>query len=132
MLGDAGRYLGFGLILSGKGAHWVLARRIGIAPSVQGVRYPVLPPVPVTVPPGGLPARRSVTMLPAMFIVTEADAASIRALFEQEGKLSAAIELRRRFPGIIDNAKARECVRTIAEWKSLPVPVSKVTRPPAC
>jgi hypothetical protein len=34
--------------------------------------------------------------LPAMFIVTEADAAAIRAIFEQEGELSAAIELRRR------------------------------------
>jgi hypothetical protein len=32
-----------------------------------------------------LPARRSVTMLPAMFIVTEADAAAIRTAYEQEG-----------------------------------------------
>jgi len=32
-----------------------------------------------------------------MFIVTEADAAAIRAVFDQEGELSAAIELRRRF-----------------------------------
>jgi hypothetical protein len=31
----------------------------------------------------GLPARRSVTMLPAMFVVTEADAAAIRAVFNQ-------------------------------------------------
>ena len=42
-----------------------------------------------------------------LFVVTEADAAAIRAVFTQEGKLSAAIELRRRFPGIADNAKAR-------------------------
>ena len=27
------------------------------------------------------------------------------------------IELRRHFPGITDNAKARECARTIAGWK---------------
>jgi hypothetical protein len=33
---------------------------------------------------------------PAMFVVTEAEAAAIRAVFEQEGELSAAIELRRR------------------------------------
>ena len=45
-----------------------------------------------------------------MFVVTEADAAAIRAVFNQEGELSAAIELRRRFPGITDNAKARACV----------------------
>ena len=56
----------------------------------------------------------------AMFLVTEADAAAIRVTFEQEGELSAAIELRRRFPGIIDNARARECARSIAGWKPLP------------
>jgi hypothetical protein len=36
-----------------------------------------------------------------MFVVTEVDAAAIRAILSQEGELSAAIELRRRFPGII-------------------------------
>ena len=52
-----------------------------------------------------------------MFVVTEADAAAILAEFEQRGELSAAIELRRRFPGITDNRQARECVRTIAGWQ---------------
>jgi hypothetical protein len=28
------------------------------------------------------------------------------------------VELRRLFPGITDNAQARECVRTIAGWKA--------------
>jgi hypothetical protein len=56
-----------------------------------------------------------------MFVVTEADAAAIRAAFEQHGELSAAVELRRLFPGITDNAKARECARTIAGWRPLPV-----------
>jgi hypothetical protein len=51
-----------------------------------------------------------------MFVVTEADAAAIRAMFNQDGELSAAIELRRRFPGVTDNAKARACARTIAGW----------------
>jgi hypothetical protein len=63
-----------------------------------------------------------------MFLVTEADAAAIRAIFEQEGELSAAIELRRRFPGITDNAKARLHARTIAGWMPLPAPVRPVTR----
>jgi hypothetical protein len=63
-----------------------------------------------------------------MFLVTEADAAAIRATFEQEGELSAAIELRRRFPGIIDNARARECARSIAGWKPLPPVPAKVVR----
>jgi len=51
-----------------------------------------------------------------MFVVTEADAEAIRTVYEQDGELSAAIELRRRFPGIIDNQKARECARSIAGW----------------
>ena len=50
-----------------------------------------------------------------MFMVTEADAAAIRAAFHEEGELSAVIELRRRFPGI-DHAQARACARTIAGW----------------
>jgi hypothetical protein len=54
-----------------------------------------------------------------MFVVTEADAAAIRAVYEQRGEFAAAVELRRRFPGITDNAQARECVRTIAGWKPL-------------
>jgi hypothetical protein len=63
-----------------------------------------------------------------MFVVTEADAAAIRDIFEREGELSAAIEVRRRFPGIIDNAKAREHARTIAGWTPLPEPVTRVTQ----
>jgi hypothetical protein len=42
-----------------------------------------------------------------MFVITEADAAAIRTTFDQEGELSAAIELRRRFPAISDNMQAR-------------------------
>jgi hypothetical protein len=63
-----------------------------------------------------------------MFVVTEADAAAIRAVFDQEGELSAAIELRRRFPGITDNAKARACARTIAGWTPLPATPCPVMR----
>ena len=55
-----------------------------------------------------------------MFVVTEAEAAAIRAAFEQQGELSAAIELRRLFPGVTDNVQARECARTIAGWQPLP------------
>ena len=60
-----------------------------------------------------------------MFSVTETEAAAIRRVFEEEGELSAMIELRRYFPGITDNAKARECARTIAGWK----PALAVSRP---
>jgi hypothetical protein len=63
-----------------------------------------------------------------MFVVTEADAAAIRAIFNEEGELSAVIELRRRFPGIGDNTKARACARTIAGWTPLPKQMSPVTR----
>ena len=60
-----------------------------------------------------------------MFVVTEADTAAIRAAFDEGGELSAAVELRRRFPGITNNARARECARTIAGWQPIVVPPPK-------
>ena len=54
-----------------------------------------------------------------MFAITEAEAAAIRAVFRESGEFAAAIELRRLFPGVTDNAQARECARTIAGWKPL-------------
>ena len=69
---------------------------------------------------GSLPVTVRVTMLPCMFVVTEAEAAAIRTTFEQQGELSAAIELRRLFPGVTDNVQARECARVIAGWQPLP------------
>ena len=56
-----------------------------------------------------------------MFVVSDADAAAIRAVYQQRGEFAAAVELRQRFPGITDNAQARECARTIAGWKPLPL-----------
>ena len=56
-----------------------------------------------------------------MFVVTEAEAAAIRTAFAQGGEFAAAVELRRLFPGVTDNAEARECARTIAAWEPLPV-----------
>jgi hypothetical protein len=67
-------------------------------------------------------------MLPAMFVVSEEAAVAIRAAYEQEGELSAAIEVRRLFPGITDNARARECARTIAGWKPLPSAACQIPR----
>jgi hypothetical protein len=55
-----------------------------------------------------------------MFMVTEEDAAAIRAAFEQGGEFSAAIELRRRFPLIASNEQARSHARAIASWRPLP------------
>jgi hypothetical protein len=63
-----------------------------------------------------------------MFVVSEADAAAIREILEQEGELSAGIEVRRRFPGITDNAKAREHARTIAGWTPVSEPLTPVTQ----
>ena len=64
-----------------------------------------------------------------MFVVTDADAAAIRTAFEQRGEFAAAVELRQRFPGITNNAQARECARTIAGWKPLR-PVKWLPKPP--
>ena len=61
-------------------------------------------------------------------MITEEDAAAIRAAFDQDGELSAAIELRRRFPGITDNDHARACVWSIVGWSALPAPSRPVTR----
>jgi hypothetical protein len=64
-----------------------------------------------------------------MFVVSEAEAAAIRAVYEQRGEFAGAVELRRRFPGITDNAQARECARTIAGWQPLR-PVKRMPKPP--
>jgi hypothetical protein len=72
-----------------------------------------------------LPAVNRHATFSTMYVVTEADAAAIREVYERDGELSAAIELRRRFPGIQDNAKAREQARAIASWSPL------TTRPSA-
>jgi hypothetical protein len=63
-----------------------------------------------------------------MFTVSDADAQAVRTAFEQEGALSAAIELRRRFPGIQDNALAQDLARAIAGWRPALVPPGSVTR----
>ena len=55
-----------------------------------------------------------------MFVVTEADAAAIRVVFEQHGEFAAAVELRRLFPGVLDNAEARECARATASGSPWP------------
>jgi hypothetical protein len=54
-----------------------------------------------------------------VFCVTEAEAAAIRTVFLEQGELTAAIELRRLFPGITDNVQARMHARTIAGWTPL-------------
>ena len=60
-----------------------------------------------------------------MFFVTESEAALIQAAFDQGGELSAAVELRRLFPGIKNNEDARRCARAIAGW----MPLTTITRP---
>ena len=77
---------------------------------------------------GELAALGAHTHPAGMFVVTEAEAAAIRAVYEQRGEFSAAVELRRLFPAITDTAQARACARTIAGWKPLPVPPRPVTR----
>ena len=59
-----------------------------------------------------------------MFMVSKAEAAAIRRAYEEDGEFAAAVELRRYFPGIADNANARLCARTIASWAPLP-PIAK-------
>jgi hypothetical protein len=65
-----------------------------------------------------------------MFIVSELEAAAIRAAYDHGGEFSAAIELRRLFPGLADNDQARDCARTIAGWKPLAKPLKPRDWPP--
>jgi hypothetical protein len=44
------------------------------------------------------------------------------------GEFSAAVKLRRLFRGVTDNVQARECARTIAGWKPLPVRLPSMLR----
>ena len=62
--------------------------------------------------------RRSISL--SMFLVDEQTAEAIRKAYAESGELSAVVELRRRFPGITDNANARLYVRAIASWQPLP------------
>lgn len=95
--------------------------------SVVSIDRPRLIIVRATVTTQRLPPTVRAFHASAMFMVTESDADAIRAAFFDEGELSAAIELRRRFPGIADNAQARQCARTIAGWKPQPAPTGMVT-----
>ena len=52
--------------------------------------------------------------------MTEREAAGLRAVFYEAGEFSAAVELRRLYPGIGTLAQARESVRTIAGWVAPP------------
>jgi hypothetical protein len=82
---------------------------------------------PTAVDAGPCWPRRAFPCSSTMFVVTEAEAAAIRAAYQQRGEFSAAVELRRLFPGVTDNAEAVECARTIAGWKPFR-PMPKVPR----
>jgi hypothetical protein len=45
-----------------------------------------------------------------MFVVSEEAAAAIRTAYEQDGELSAVVELCRLFPGLANNENTRLCV----------------------
>ncbi len=62
-----------------------------------------------------LPAGRQV-QAPPMFAVDEATARAIRQAYQDGGELSGVVELRRHFPLITDNARARLCLQMIMSW----------------
>jgi hypothetical protein len=59
-----------------------------------------------------------------MFVVSEAEAAAIRAAW-QRSELHGAVEARRIFTAL-DNAQARDCARMIAGWTPLPERVKRM------
>ena len=72
-----------------------------------------------------------------MFAVDEVTALAIRQACENGGELSGVIELRRHFPLITDNARARLCLQMIMSWAPItpaPEPAPHVelgTSPPS-
>jgi len=90
--------------------------RTGLAPN----RPKVVLSRPTLVTQSLLAPKSSHSHALAMFVVTEAQAAAIRIIFRQRGEFSAAVELRRLFPGIASTEQAREYARTIASWEPLP------------
>ena len=63
-----------------------------------------------------MPAAITRPTIPGMFCVTESEASTIRTVWQQDGELSAAVEVRRLFPGVGDMERARLFARTIAGW----------------
>lgn len=56
-------------------------------------------------------------------MVNEETAAAIRRVWDEDGELSAVVELRRRhFPRVSDGDTANRCVRTIVDWRQRPDP----------
>jgi len=55
-------------------------------------------------------------ILRSMFAITEADTDAILAAFDRDGELAAVVELRRRFPGLSENA-GLEATRMIIRWR---------------
>ena len=53
---------------------------------------------------------------PRMFAITEADTDAILAAFDRDGEAAAVVELRRRFPGLSENA-GLEATRMIVRWR---------------
>jgi hypothetical protein len=53
---------------------------------------------------------------PRMFAITEADTDAILAAFDRDGEPAAVVELRRRFPGLSENA-GLEATRMIVRWR---------------
>ena len=63
-----------------------------------------------------LVSARSGSKLPGMFVVDDATAEAIRHIWQEQGELAALVELRRHFPLIADNARARLCLQAIVAW----------------
>jgi len=72
----------------------------------------------------GLASSRPGPKLFAMFVVDDATADTLHRIWQEEGELSALVELRRHFPLIADNARARLCLQAIVGWapRSAPEP----------
>lgn len=65
-----------------------------------------------------------------MFIVSDAEAASIRQAYLEHGEEGAVLELRRLFAGLEDNEGTRMSAVTIAGWISGAAPTDRPPQAP--
>jgi hypothetical protein len=76
--------------------------------------------------PAALAGLVGVPMIQEMFVVTAADAAAIRTSFEQQGELSAAIELRLLYPGVCYGPPEAPAAANLSTSGSMPKPNGKI------
>ncbi len=76
-----------------------------------------------------MPARKCLAILLGCLQLAKLKPPRPALSLSNEGEFAAAMELRRIFPLITDNGKAREFARIIAGWQPIVLPATRGGRP---